>query len=64
MIQLYNGDCLEVMQQLIDKGVKVYAIITDPPYGTSRCKWDSIIPFDKMWEHLKQISMKKYEKIC
>ena len=32
-IELYNGDCLEVMQQLIDKGVKVDAIITDLPYG-------------------------------
>ena len=54
-IELYNGDCLEIMQQLIDKGVKVDAIITDPPYGTSRCKWDIIISFDKMWECLKQI---------
>ena len=48
-IQLYNGDCLEVMQQLIDKGIKVDAIITDPPYGTTASKWDSVIPFDKMW---------------
>ena len=48
--KLYNGDCLEVMQQLIDKGVKVDAIITDPPYGTTACKWDSVIPFDKMWD--------------
>ena len=43
------------MQQLIDKGVKVDAIITDPPYGTTQCKWDTIIPFDKMWECLKRI---------
>lgn len=32
-VSLYNGDCLEVMQQLIEEGVKVDAIITDPPYG-------------------------------
>ena len=54
-IELYNGDCLEVMQQLIDNGVKVDAIITDVPYGTTACKWDSIISFDKMWDLLKQI---------
>ena len=48
-MDLYNGDCLEVMQTLIDKGVKVDCIITDIPYGTTACKWDTIIPFDKMW---------------
>ena len=45
------------MQTLIDRGVKVDAIITDPPYGTSACKWDSVIPFDKMWECLKAIGV-------
>ena len=54
-VELYQGDCLEVMQQLIDKGVKVDAIITDIPYGTTKCKWDIVIPFDKMWECLKGI---------
>lgn len=53
MIELYNGDCLEVMDRLIQDGVKVDAIITDPPYGTTACKWDSVIPFDAMWERLK-----------
>lgn len=52
MINLYQGDCLEVMQQLIDKGIKVDAVITDPPYGTIACKWDSIIPFDEMWKRI------------
>ena len=52
-IDLYQGDCLEVMDRLIEQGVKVDAIITDTPYGTTACKWDSIIPFDKMWEKLK-----------
>jgi site-specific DNA-methyltransferase (adenine-specific) len=50
---IYNGDCLEVMDYLIEQGVKVDAIITDPPYGTTACSWDNVIPFDKMWERLK-----------
>lgn len=54
-IELYNGDCLEVMDNLISKGVKVDAIITDIPYGTIRCKWDVIIPLEEMWERLKLI---------
>ena len=52
---LYNGDCLEVMDKLITDGIKVDAIITDPPYGTTACKWDSIIPFDKMWNSIDLI---------
>jgi len=54
-IELIQGDCLEVMDELIEKGVVVDAIITDPPYGTTACKWDSVIPFDKMWERLKKL---------
>ena len=54
-VKLYNGDCLEVMDKLIAQGIKVDAIITDPPYGTTACKWDSIIPFDSMWERLKKL---------
>ena len=54
-INLYKGDCLEVMDKLIEQGIKVDAIITDPPYGTTACKWDSIIPFDKMWERLNKL---------
>ena len=45
--KLYQGDCLEVMDKLIEHGIKVDAIITDPPYGTTACKWDSIIPFNR-----------------
>ena len=55
MIDLYNGDCLKVMNELIAKGVVVDAIITDPPYGTTACKWDSIIPFDEMWLRLNKL---------
>ncbi len=52
---MINGDCLEVMKKLIEQGIKVDAIITDPPYGTTACKWDSIIPFDEMWERLNKL---------
>lgn len=58
MIKLYKGDCLEIMDKLIAEGVKVDAIIADLPYGTTACKWDSVIPFDKMWEQLKRIRKK------
>ena len=53
MINLIKGDCLEVMKQ-IESG-SVDAIITDPPYGTTACKWDSVIPFDLMWGQLNRI---------
>lgn len=54
-IDLFLGDCLDVMNRLIKKGIKVDAIITDPPYGTTACSWDTIIPLDKMWKRLKEI---------
>ena len=52
-MKLYNGDCLEVMKSIADKSID--AIITDPPYGTTACKWDSVIPFKPMWEQLNRI---------
>lgn len=52
-MKLYNGDCLEIMKEIPDKSIDL--ILTDPPYGTTQCKWDSIIPFDKMWEQLNRI---------
>ena len=55
MIKLYKGDCLEIMDKLIAKGVKVDAIICDLPYGTTACKWDSIIDLDLLWEQYKRI---------
>ncbi len=54
-IDLYHGDCLEVMDKIIADGVQVDAIITDPPYGTTACKWDSIIPLDEMWQRLNRL---------
>jgi len=43
------------MDELIADGVKVDAIITDPPYGTTACKWDSVIPFEPMWDRLNNL---------
>lgn len=54
-MKIYNGDCINVMNELIAEGVKVDAIITDIPYGTTRCKWDNVIPFNEMWECIKKI---------
>jgi len=43
------------MDKLIEQGIKVDAIITDPPYGKTACKWDTIIPFPEMWERLNKL---------
>ncbi len=51
--QIFNEDCLEGMKRIPDGSID--AIITDPPYGTTACKWDSVIPFEPMWEQLKRI---------
>ena len=51
--KLYQGDCLEVMKNIEDGSVDL--ILTDPPYGTTACKWDSVIPFEPMWEQLNRI---------
>lgn len=53
MIDLIKGDCLEVMKDIPDGSID--AIITDPPYGTTACKWDSVIDFDLMWKQLNRI---------
>jgi len=49
--RLIQGDCLEVMPGL----GPVDCVLTDPPYGTTACKWDAVIPFAPMWSHLKRI---------
>ena len=53
MIDLRQGDCLEVMKSIESGSVDL--ILTDPPYGTTACKWDSVIDFDLMWEQLNRI---------
>lgn len=50
---LYNDDCLTVMEKLPDKSVD--CIICDLPYGTTKCAWDIIIPFDKLWKQYNRI---------
>jgi site-specific DNA-methyltransferase (adenine-specific) len=53
MITLKQGDCLELMKELPDKSVDM--ILCDLPYGTTACKWDTIIPFDPLWALYKRI---------
>lgn len=53
--KLYNGDCLDIMDTLIKEGIRVDSIITDPPYGSTKCSWDVVIPFEDMWKRLKSI---------
>lgn len=53
MIQLFEGDCLEIMKGIPDKSVDM--ILCDLPYGTTACKWDTIIPFEPLWEQYKRI---------
>lgn len=62
-IELYNGDCLDVMNQLIKENIKVDAIIADIPYGTTACSWDNIIPFEPMWDCLHKL-IKDNGAIC
>jgi len=52
-VELILGDCLDVMRTIPDKSVD--AVITDPPYGTTACSWDNIIPFAPMWQHYERI---------
>ena len=54
MIQLMQGDCLELMKDIPDGGVDM--VLTDPPYGTTACKWDTVIDLDLMWEQLKRVT--------
>ena len=53
MIDLRKGDCLELMKDIPDKSID--AIICDLPYGITACKWDTIIPFDKLWAQYERI---------
>lgn len=53
MINLMQGDCLERMKEIQDGSIDM--VLTDPPYGTTACKWDSIIPLELMWEQLKRV---------
>tara|TARA_Y100001937_G_scaffold65515_1_gene89633 strand:+ start:51 stop:758 length:708 start_codon:yes stop_codon:yes gene_type:complete len=52
-VKLYNENCFNIFSKIPYKSVDL--ILTDPPYGTTQCKWDSIIPFEPMWKELKRI---------
>lgn len=53
MTNLMLGDCLVRMKEIPDGSVDM--ILTDPPYGTTKCKWDSVIPLELMWEQIRRI---------
>ena len=59
--KIYNMDCLEGMEFIPDKSIDM--ILCDLPYGTTACKWDTIIPFEPMWEQLNRI-IKPNGAIC
>ena len=52
-MKLLHGDCLKLMKEIPDNSVDL--ILCDPPYGTTDCKWDSILPFDKLWEQYDRV---------
>ena len=52
-IKLWQGDCLELMGNMENKSVDL--VLCDLPYGTTKCKWDTIIPFEPLWKHYKRI---------
>ena len=52
-MKLYHGDCLEKMKLIPDKSVDM--VLTDPPYGTTACKWDVVIPFKEMWQQVERV---------
>lgn len=54
MVNLHLGDCLDILPTLADNSVDM--VLVDLPYGTTACKWDSIIPLEKLWE--------QYNRIC
>ena len=50
---ILNGDCLDLMKNIESGSIDM--ILADLPYGTTACKWDTIIPFDKLWEQYERI---------
>ena len=53
MVTLMFGDCLDHMRGIPDGSIDM--VLTDPPYGTTRCKWDSVIAVEPMWEQLERV---------
>lgn len=55
--KIYQMDCIEGMKLIPDKSIDM--ILCDLPYGTTQCRWDAVIPFDKLWEQYKRILKEK-----
>ena len=53
-MKLLLGDCLEVMREIPDGSVDM--VLCDLPYGTTACKWDSVIPFEPLWEQYRRVT--------
>ena len=51
--KLYQGNCLDIMKNIPDKSIDM--VLCDLPYGTTNCKWDSIIPLDELWKQYNRI---------
>jgi site-specific DNA-methyltransferase (adenine-specific) len=51
--ELIQGDCLEAMKEIAPGSVDL--VLTDPPYGTTQCKWDAVIPFEPMWAAVRRV---------
>lgn len=51
--KIYHGDCLELMKEIPDKSIDM--VLCDLPYGSTQCKWDVIIPFEKLWEQYDRV---------
>lgn len=51
--EIYHGDCLKIMKEIDDHSIDM--IMSDPPYGTTACEWDSIIPLNEMWSCIERI---------
>src|SRR5690554_3389194 len=56
MFKLMQGDCLELMKEIPDGSVDM--VLCDLPYGTTACKWDTVIPFEPLWENYRRIAKK------
>lgn len=61
-IELWQGDCLELMKNITNNSVDM--ILCDLPYGMTQCKWDTIIPFEPLWEQYQRITKKTEILFC
>lgn len=52
-MKLLNGDCMKLMKEIPDGAVDM--VLCDPPYGTTACSWDSVLPFDQLWKEYNRV---------